>query len=212
VLEQQLIAQVLIGQAAAREGITVSDEQVQKAIQDIEEQAGGKDALDAFLADQGMTRDDLVKQQRDRLVTEALQDRVIAPLGDSTDQVHARHLLVASKEEAEKALARIKAGEDFTRVANEVSQDAATNTLGGDLGWFPRGIMLPEIDTIAFSLPPGGLSDVFQSSLGWHVLQVVEHNPQRPLTDEQKQALRQKAFEDWLNAERARANVEIFVK
>jgi hypothetical protein len=212
VLEQQLIAQMLVNQAAAREGLVVTDEQIQKAIKEMEDQVGGKDAVDSFLAGQNMTRDDLIKMQRNRLLTEALQAKVIAPLGDTADQVHARHLQVASKEEAEKALARIKAGEDFAKVANEVSQDATTNIQGGDLGWFARGVMPAEIETIAFSLPPDGLSEVFQTAAGWHVLQVIEHDTQHPLTDEMKDAIREQAFDGWLRGERERATIEIFVK
>src|SRR6185312_15926667 len=66
------------------------------------------------------------------------------------EEIHARHILVPTEEEAKKALARIKAGEDFAKVATEVSKDPSGN--GGDLGWFTKDRMVPEFSAAAFKL------------------------------------------------------------
>jgi len=72
------------------------------------------------------------------------------------EQIHARHILLATREAAEQALADIQNGADFATVAKERSIDSDTAPNGGDLGWLPRGYMPPEFDAVAFSLQPWG--------------------------------------------------------
>jgi peptidyl-prolyl cis-trans isomerase C len=85
-------------------------------------------------------------------------------------EIHARHILVGTEAEAEAALKRIKAGEDFAKVAKEVSKDAADN--GGDLGWFTKDRMVPEFADAAFKLDEGQVSDPVKSQFGWHIIKV----------------------------------------
>ena len=87
-------------------------------------------------------------------------------------EVHARHLLVQTEEEAKKALARVKGGEDFAAVAAEVSKDPGAK--GGDLGWFTKDRMVPEFAEAAFKLEPGQISEPVKSQFGWHVIKLEE--------------------------------------
>lgn len=87
-------------------------------------------------------------------------------------EIHARHILVATKEEADAALKRIKAGEDFAKVAKEVSKDAADQ--GGDLGWFTKDRMIPEFADAAFKLNPGEVSEPVKTQFGWHIIKVED--------------------------------------
>jgi peptidyl-prolyl cis-trans isomerase C len=86
------------------------------------------------------------------------------------EEIHARHILVATKEEAEAALKRIKAGEDFAKVAKEVSKDPGSE--GGDLGWFTKDRMIPEFAEAAFKLQVGQVSDPVKTQFGWHIIKV----------------------------------------
>jgi peptidyl-prolyl cis-trans isomerase D len=109
--------------------------------------------------------------------------------GDFTkpEQVKARHILVrveadagdedraAAKAEADALLARIRAGEDFATLAKEHSDDSGTSARGGELGWAGRGRMFPEFDEAAFTLEPGSVSEVVQSTFGYHLIQVEEY-------------------------------------
>ena len=72
-------------------------------------------------------------------------------------EIHARHILLPTEDEAKAALARVKAGEDFAKVATELSKDPAGD--GGDLGWFTKDRMVPEFADAAFKLEPGQISD-----------------------------------------------------
>jgi len=87
-------------------------------------------------------------------------------------EVHARHILVEKEEDAKKALARVKGGEDFAKVATELSKDPGAK--GGDLGWFTKDRMVPEFADAAFKLEPNQISEPVKSQFGWHVIKVEE--------------------------------------
>lgn len=93
------------------------------------------------------------------------------------DEVRARHILVEKEDEARDVVKRLKAGEDFAKVAKDVSKDPGSE--GGDLGWFSKERMVPEFSDAAFKLAPGQLSDPVKSQFGWHVIK-VEEKRQKP--------------------------------
>jgi peptidyl-prolyl cis-trans isomerase C len=126
-------------------------------------------------------------------------------------EIHARHILVPTEEEAKAALARIKAGEDFAKVATELSKDPAGE--GGDLGWFTKDRMVPEFADAAFKLEPGQVSDPVKSQFGWHIIKVEEKRMQSfpPFEQVKDQATRyvaQKAQGDLIAALHAGAKIE----
>lgn len=88
-------------------------------------------------------------------------------------QVRASHLLVSTKEEAEKLREEILAGKDFGDVAAEVSK-CPSGARGGDLGFFGKGQMVPEFEEAAFTLEKGELSEPIQTQFGWHLLIVTD--------------------------------------
>jgi peptidyl-prolyl cis-trans isomerase C len=88
------------------------------------------------------------------------------------EEVRARHILVESEPDAQAALKRVKAGEDFAKVANEMSKDPGSK--GGELGWFTKDRMVPEFAEAAFKMQPGQISDPVKSQFGWHIIQVEE--------------------------------------
>jgi len=87
-------------------------------------------------------------------------------------EIHARHILVPTDADAQAALKRVKAGEDFAKVAKEVSKDPGSE--GGDLGWFTKDRMVPEFADAAFKLEPGQISDPVKSPFGWHIIKVED--------------------------------------
>ena len=107
------------------------------------------------------------------------------------ERVRARHMLFRGEDAAEKAdaaRARLAGGEDFVALAVEISEDAATSERGGDLGSFPRGRMLPELDEAAFSAPPRTVTGPVKSQRGLHLIRVEEKLPAvaRPLAEVQE--------------------------
>jgi peptidyl-prolyl cis-trans isomerase C len=100
----------------------------------------------------------------------------------STDQeVRARHILVASEDEAKAVLADLKKGGDFAELAKQKSKDPGASE-GGDLGYFTKDQMVPEFADVAFKLETGQLSDPVKTQFGWHVIK-VEDKRHRPIPE-----------------------------
>jgi peptidyl-prolyl cis-trans isomerase D len=90
------------------------------------------------------------------------------------EQIRARHILVETPEKAAAAQARLRAGEDFAKVAQEMSTDKGSAVAGGDLGWFGRGRMVPQFEQAAFGAAVGAVVGPVQSQFGYHIIQVQE--------------------------------------
>jgi peptidyl-prolyl cis-trans isomerase C len=86
------------------------------------------------------------------------------------EEIHARHILLATEADAQAVLKRLKAGEDFAKVAKETSKDPGSE--GGDLGWFTKDRMVPAFADAAFKLKDNEISDPVKSQFGWHVIQL----------------------------------------
>jgi peptidyl-prolyl cis-trans isomerase C len=126
---------------------------------------------------------------RNRLLMEMLlQDAGKAALTDATEhqvyddavkqvkneeEVHARHILVPTEEEAKAILAQLKGGADFATLAKEKSKDPGAAD-GGDLGYFTKDQMVPEFAEVAFKLDKGQLSDPVKTQFGWHIIKVED--------------------------------------
>ena len=156
----------------------------------------------------GFGREDFERLLESYLYREKLEEAIAAEVPTTAEQVHARHILVETREEAEAALARIKGGEDFSAVAAEVSIDTSNKDEGGDLGWFSRGRMVAEFEEAAFALQSGELSEVVETDFGFHIILVEERDDNRELDPVDLEALQQQAIEDWYAEQRISGKVE----
>ncbi len=207
-----MVEQVLVEQAAASMGIVVTDEQIEAELTSLLEDVGGEEAFQARLEQNDMTLQDVRTELRAQLIGAAVVEQVTAAVPTTAEHVHARHILVDTQEEAERLLAQLQAGADFAELARTYSQDESTRAAGGDLGFFPHGVLLaPEVDEAAFALQPGQISGVVASSFGYHIVQVIEREPERTLSPDNLQLLREQAFSDWIGNLWAQAIVERYV-
>jgi parvulin-like peptidyl-prolyl isomerase len=207
-----MIEQVLIEQYAEEQGILVTDEDVEAAIALIVGDVGGEAEFAARLEQNGMTEEDMWNDLRAQLIGAAVVEQVTAAVPETAEHVHARHIFVDTYELAEWLLGQLQAGEDFAGLAQSHSQDESTRRMGGDLGFFPRGVlMVPEVEEVAFGLQPQQISAVVQSSFGFHIIEVLERDPNRVLSPENLQHLRERAFQDWIESLWAQAEIERFV-
>jgi parvulin-like peptidyl-prolyl isomerase len=211
---EAMINQLLTEQAAAREGIAISDEELEARVQADIQAVGDESQFDQWLADNNLTREDYRAILRSELIYGAMFERVTASVPTSAEQVHVRYILLESEEEAHNVLAQIQAGGDFAALAQEFSRDESTRESGGDRGWFPQGLELmpPEAEAAAFALEVGQTSGVVASQFGYYILQLLERDPDRPLSPEMQQSLREQTFARWLEEQRAAATVERFVE
>jgi peptidyl-prolyl cis-trans isomerase C len=131
----------------------------------------------------------------------------------SEQEVRARHILVENEDEAKTVAGRVKGGEDFAKVAGEVSKDPGSKTDGGDLGFFTKDRMVEPFAEAAFKLEPGQISDPVKSQFGWHVIKVEEKRakpaPTFEETKDQVEAyLGRKAQQDLIMSLRKDAKIE----
>src|SRR3954454_6097407 len=127
-------------------------------------------------------------------------------------EVHARHILVETEDEAKAIEAELDKGADFAELAKKKSKDPGASD-GGDLGFFTKDQMVPEFSAVAFTLEPGKISDPVKSQFGWHIIKVEEkRNRQAPAFDQVKPQIEtyvtRKAQADYVAKLREAAKVE----
>ena len=128
--------------------------------------------MDNLLAAEGKaaTTDDAMKKVYDEAAKQISGEQ----------EVHARHILVETEDEAKAIKAELTKGADFAELAKKKSKDPGAAD-GGDLGFFTKDQMVPEFSAVAFALEPGKISDPVKSQFGWHIIKVEEkRNRQAP--------------------------------
>jgi|Deesub1362B_J571_1020462.scaffolds.fasta_scaffold07600_3 peptidyl-prolyl cis-trans isomerase C len=202
----QLIVVELLTQRADEIQLHVEPQDVEQRLKKIEERVGGKEKLEEALKARGLTlqryRKDVEKSLRiQRLFDQEVLSKVKVEPGEVREfyeanpqyfqvpeEVRVRHIIVRfpsnatdqQKKEAlkviQEAAKRIRNGESFEEVAKEISQDGSAPR-GGDLGYFPRGKMVPEFEKVAFSLEKGKVSEPIETRFGYHLVKVVDKRP-----------------------------------
>lgn len=200
-LLQDLIMDKLVASASANE--TVSDADVDAELAKIKGQFPDDKTFQDQIAQAGLTPEKLKENIRTGLQQSRwMKSQVKAP--EITDEqaksfydsnikefeqpetVKASHILfmvdadakedvVKQKEEAaNKAAERAAAGEDFTKLAKELSEEPGAAESGGDLGFFPKDRMVPEFAEVAFSQKVGDISKPVKTQFGWHIIKVTD--------------------------------------
>lgn len=205
---EELITEQLIRQAAEAEGLEISESQLDEVIAREIEVAGGEAAFEAWLAENQLSREEYRAATGLQLLTSALREWVTSDLRATQPQIHIRHILLATEEEATVLQAELDNGADFATLAATHSIDPGTRAQGGDLGWLPRGLLPATLDESVWNLGPGERAPILQSEFGFHLVEVIEQAPARPLSLEMLQALQQQAWERWLSAARTQAEIE----
>ncbi len=150
--------------------------------------------------DNEVEKDTTFSKQTETILLNVLYKKEIADKAKATEaeikeeyekqkeEVHAAHILVETKEQADAIYQQLKSGADFTQLAKEKSIDPSAKNNGGDLGFFSRGKMIPEFQDVAFKLKPGEISRPVQTQYGWHVIKLMEkrNTVQPPFEQAQK--------------------------
>ena len=206
----RVVEQVLLSQEATRFNVKANEARVARALQAVEEAAGGRDKLEASLARAGTDLDRLVWMLRQTDQAKVFIETRIQPSIEVSDEeiasfyaehrdarfttperVRARHIVIAATRGADAesvAAAEARAAAARARIEageafDAVARDVSegpTASTGGDLGWFTRSEMVPEFAEVAFSLETGVMSDVVRSSYGFHVILVEEREAASP--------------------------------
>jgi len=184
----RLVRSEVLTQAARSRGVSVTDGDVARRLEEFVQGAGSRAALEEQAAQGGIPADALESFVRDIVLTEKLGDELVrdidVPQADlraaydanigQFDQIRSRHILLEDEATARRILAEVQADESrFTALAAQFSIDTSNADTGGDLGLAPRGQFVPEFEELAYSLPIGDYG-VVQTQFGWHVVNPTE--------------------------------------
>lgn len=207
-LVEQAIQEILINQEAKKANITVTDEEVQAAVDEQIEQINTQftpEQLNSILAQQGLTMDGLTKDIEKNMPMQLKLEKLLGSEVEITDEeiktyyeenkdsfnepksVRASHILVESKELAETILQELQGGADFAELAAEHSIDPGSKANGGDLDYFTTGMMVEPFEEAAFALSVGEISEVVETENGFHIIKVTDIKEAKEYTFEEKQ-------------------------
>lgn len=161
--------------------------------------------LDRF-SSYGISEEALREVYKNNLLREKLQEAITADLPTSEEQVWARHILVDTEAKAKAVVELLNNGSDFTRLARDFSIDTGSGSQGGDLGWFGRGMMVPEFEEAAFNQAIGEIGTPVQSQFGYHIIQVLGRQ-ELPLSVNQLEQNQNNAFLEWLTSAKEQAEI-----
>ncbi len=202
-----LIERVLLAQAAVEAGYLLDEASVQARYDQLVTQLGDEGALLAWMSANGYSESDFRHDLARSIAGAWMRDKILSELPGTVEQVHARQILLYNLDEANEIYAQLGAGEDFAALAAQYDPVAK-----GDLGWFPRGYLLrPKLEEVAFDLQPGEYSQVVETEIGFHILQVIERDSQKPLVPDARLVLQQMALQNWMETRRAQSDIEVLI-
>ena len=244
-----LVAYRLLKQEVVSRQMTVSEGDIDARIAAFKQQVGGEANFRTALQAQQMTEAKLREDARtdllvNKLLEEEVNQKILVKPSDiatfyeknpdrfqQTETVRAAHILVAvpqgadekvraaARARAEAALKAAKAGQDFARLARQYSNDSSAQR-GGDLGFIPKGQMVPAFEAAAFALQTGQISELVETQFGYHVIKALEKRPARlvpfveaaaqieQFLEQQQRQEKGKALVDQL---KAKGKVQIFI-
>lgn len=202
-----IIEQLLLAQAARGAGFEVTEALLEERYQQLVSERGSEQSLLDWMAANGYSEAAFRRELALAIAASWMRDQIAAEVPEAAEQVHARQVLLASSGEASQVLERLGAGEDFAELAEMYDPLAR-----GDLGWFPRGYLIdPKLDEAVFVLEPGEYSEIVETSAGYHILQLIERDPQRLLAPDARLALQIRTLQDWLVLRRNQSEIQVFV-
>lgn len=232
-----LIDREVLWQEALKRGVVISDATVQRQVEQTRQAIGGAEKFARRLEDAGFDEAGFAEYTRRELAAQQVFAELTQVSGPDEKQVRAfyeehrvemtrpeevqaRHILIKVPQGADTTTVeaarlrlvemqvKISQGADFADVARTGSEDASASQ-GGNLGYFPRGRMLPEFEAAAFTLAPGGVSEPVRTPLGWHLISVQNHLEAADVSEQQGL--------DWVRAylvrqQQARVRLEVLAQ
>jgi peptidyl-prolyl cis-trans isomerase C len=207
-----LIDLKLLAQGARESGFEGGQDVIEARIADIQSSLGSQEAFETWLVENLYSIDSFRSALEEEILAAEMVARIAEAVSRSSEQVRARHILVATQDEAENLRVQIMGGKDFGEIAQGYSIDASTRPVGGDLGWFPEGYLLwPEVDLAVFELAPGELSQVIQSELGYHLVELLERG-EHQLDYDAWLFVQENVVQDWITEQRELKDIETFIE
>jgi peptidyl-prolyl cis-trans isomerase C len=203
IVKEDLTAQLLLAEAARENGFTLDEAGLQARVESLAAQIGGAEELSKWQAEHGYSEQAFRSALQRGAESAWMRDKILAEVPSTAEQVHVQQILLYNQADAQSFYTQLSGGADFDELA--LRADPLTR---GDLGWVPRGYLLePKIEEAAFSLALGTYSDVITTDVGFHIVRILERDPQRPLSPDAYLALQELALKAWLAQERQQAEI-----
>ena len=202
-----LINRVLLAQAARDSGFVLDPSMVDDRFAQITEEAGGPETLASWLENNGYTLESFRIDLALEIEAAWQREQIASSVPETAEQVKARQVLFYDSFLASRAYNQLQAGVPFdTIVENNDPQKL------GYLDWFPRGYLFySQLEEVAFSLQPGEYSEVIETVIGYHILEVLDYDPGRLLSTDARLTKQIQVLEDWLAQQRAQSQIEIYL-
>ena len=199
---EDMVAQMLLSQAARKENFAVSEADLQSRIDALVSQLGSADALTQWQSAHGYD-DASFRVALKRSVEAAwMRDKIITGVPTSVEQIHLRQILTYNEADAQTALAELATGTDFDELA--ARYDPVT---GGELGWVPQGYLLDaNADQAVFALQAGEVSGIIATEAGFHIFKAVER-ADHALSPDALLAMQENALKQWLAEQREQGDI-----
>jgi foldase protein PrsA len=206
-----LTEEEFIRQGASRYGIEATSDDVDELLRDIARGENETISESEFKVWYRNTLNEIQlsdTEYREWILTRILADRLnqylIAMIPTVIEQVHLYYIELPSVEDAEAVIARFEDGEDFSELARELSSHEKSAEQGGDIGWWPRGALDPNLGYVAFNLEIGQISGVIgidEDTQTYAVCMVTEKQDAREIEEDKLVILENLIFREWLNYE-----------
>lgn len=201
---QNLIDEVLLAQGAAEAGFIPDEALIQTRIDQLEMD---EQSIQEWMMMNSYTQESFQRAFARAIAAAWMRDQIIFGVSSTAEQVHARQILLYNSNDAENVYAQLQSGTDFATLAAQYDPIAL-----GELGWFPKGYLtVPELDGPIFSLQPGEYTQIIETILGFHIVQVIERDPQRSLSPGALQTVQVQTVKNWLVERRSQSDIQIIL-
>jgi peptidyl-prolyl cis-trans isomerase C len=204
---EALVHRLLFSQAARAAGFYADESAMDARMHYLTEQAGSSGAMVSWMERYGYTVATFRIELALELEAAWQRDQVTNTVPETAEQVKAQQIFFYDAYMASRAHNQLQAGTPFENVAQANDPQNL-----GYLDWFPRGYLFyPELEAAAFSLPPGEFSEVIETAIGYHILFVLDHDPNHPLSSDARLTLQTRVLEDWLAQQRGQSQIEVLL-
>jgi hypothetical protein len=201
-----IVSEELDRQGAPQLGISVSTDEVDAEIRKnlgLADSADNNTFAEAYrqaVKDSGLNPDDYRELIAAKLLEDKIKQHIRDGITDTADQIRLRDIIVATQADAQKALDRLAAGEDFSTVAADMSLDTNTKNNGGQMDWMPHDALEPAVGDAVFALAVGQRTQpiLSNSTNAYSIYEVLEKASAQAVTDQQRTKIENQSYQNWL--------------
>jgi parvulin-like peptidyl-prolyl isomerase len=201
---EDMIAQLLLSQAAREENFEVTESDLQSRMDALASQVGGAEAFNQWVSAHGYDEASFRIALKRSVEAAWMRDNLAAGVPLSMEQIHLRQILTYNEADAQAALQELNAGADFDELASQY--DPVTN---GELGWVPKGYLLDaNADEAVFALQAGEVSGIIATEAGFHIFKAIERS-EHALSPDALLAMQELALQEWIAEQREKSEIVI---